>query len=154
MGLSLKERLRQLPPAEREEKLKKLTPEQAQALFHSWKWTARPEQITPDGKWKHWLILSGRGWGKTRTASEFVIHEILAGRATRIALVGRSAGDVRDVMVEGKSGILVVARLRGISAKYEPSKRRITFGNGAVATTYSAEEPNNLRGPEHDLYWC
>ena len=154
MGLSLKEKLRQLPPDEREEKIRKLTGDQAKALLKSWKWTARPEQIAPNGKWKHWLVLSGRGWGKTRTASEFIVEEVIAQRAKRIALIGRTAADVRDVMVEGASGILAVARERGLKANYEPSKRRITFGNGALATTYSAEEPNLLRGPEHDLYWC
>lgn len=158
MSLSLKERLGLLPPEQREQKIRRLAPDKAQALFHSWKWTARPEQIAPKGTWKHWLILSGRGWGKTRTAAEFVVEEILKGNATRIAFIGRTAADVRDVMVEGASGIVRVAELRGLKAKYEPSKRRITFiANGkviATATTYSAEEPNLLRGPEHDFYWC
>lgn len=76
-----------------------------------------------------------------------------AGRATRIALIARTAADTRDVMVEGKSGILNVfpPDKRPV---YEPSKRRVTFHNGAVATLFSADEPNLLRGPEHDLAWC
>ena len=161
MSLSLKERLAALPKEEREAKIRTLTPEQATELRRSWKWTARPEQIQPTGNWKHWLILSGRGWGKTRTAAEFIVEEVLRGRATRIALVGRTAADVRDVMVQGSSGILKVAELRGLKAKYEPSKRLITFTftiDGkkftAEAHTYSAEEPSLLRGPDHDLYWC
>jgi predicted phage terminase large subunit-like protein len=154
VSLSLKERVAQLPKDERDIYIRKLSPEQAAALAQSWKWLARPEQITPDGTWKHWLILSGRGWGKTRTAAEFIVDQVIRGNAKRIALVGRTAADVRDVMVEGPSGILAVARLRGIKAKYEPSKTRITFGNGATAHTYTAEEPSKLRGPEHDLYWA
>ena len=101
-----------------------------------------------------WLILAGRGWGKTRTGAEFIRDEVMAGRMRRVALVGRTAADVRDVMIEGPSGILAVCARMKFQALYEPSKRRITFGNGAVAIAYSAEEPNLLRGPEHDGFWA
>ncbi len=115
---------------------------------------ARPAQIWPKGRhWDTWLILAGRGWGKTRTGAESVRYMVESGRARRIALIGRTAADVRDVMVEGPSGILDVfpAATRPI---YEPSKRRITFHTGAVAITYTGEKPDQLRGPEHDLAWC
>lgn len=115
---------------------------------------ARPDQLPPPGDWSHWLIMAGRGWGKTRTGAEFVRAEVMAGRMTRVALVGRTAADVRDVMVEGPSGILAVCDRYRFRPVYEPSKRRLTFPNGAVAVCYSAEKPDALRGPEHDGYWA
>ncbi len=118
-----------------------------------WTDTARPEQITPPGNWRVWLIQAGRGWGKTRTGAEFVLEEVRSGRARRIALIGPTAADVRDVMVEGESGILACAR-EGERPIYEPSKRRLTWPNGAFATTYSADEPERLRGPQSDLLWA
>jgi predicted phage terminase large subunit-like protein len=123
------------------------------ALVHDWWVYARPDQCIPDGDWETWLILAGRGWGKTRTGAEAVRQMVSNGSARRIALVGRTAGDVRDVMVEGPSGILSVfpAEERPI---YEPSKRRITFHTGAIATTYTGDKPDQLRGPEHDVAWC
>jgi len=121
---------------------------------------ARPEQIEPDGEWRAWLILAGRGWGKTRTGAEWVRWRIAHG-AKRVALVGPTAADVRDVMVEGESGLLAVCRDDAVQPTYEPSKRRVTFPEGsaiapegAMCTTYSADEPDRLRGPQHDAAWC
>ena len=99
-----------------------------------------------------WLILTGRGWGKTRTGSEWVRGQVAAGKR-RVALVGPTAADVRDTMVEGPAGILACCT-DGERPLYEPSKRRLTWPNGAVAITYSADEPERLRGPEHDAAWC
>jgi len=118
-----------------------------------WPATARPSQLAPPDAWAIWLILAGRGWGKTRTGAEFVLSRVLAGAAERIALVAPTAADARDVMVEGQSGILAVAP-PWFRPVYEPSKRRLTFPNGATATTFSAEEADRLRGPQHDLAWC
>ena len=121
---------------------------------YDWQRIARPEQLWPKGNhWDTWLILAGRGWGKTRTGAESIRLMVEKGRARRIALVGRTSADVRDVMVEGPSGILDVfpAATRPI---YEPSKRRITFHTGAVAIAYTGDKPDQLRGPEHDLAWC
>lgn len=118
-----------------------------------WRSLARPEQLPPEGDWRVWLIQAGRGFGKTRTGAEWVLEEVQAGRAKRIALIGPTAADVRDVMVEGESGILACAR-EGERPLYEPSKRRLTWPNGAVATTYSADEPERLRGPQSDLLWA
>jgi phage terminase large subunit-like protein len=97
--------------------------------------------------------MAGRGFGKTRTGAEMVRAEVEAGRAKRIALVAPTAADVRNVMVEGDSGILAVSPPTFVPV-YEPSKRRITWPNGAVATCYSADGPERLRGPQHDLAWC
>jgi len=121
-------------------------------LEHSWRFWARPEQLAPAWDWSTWLILAGRGFGKTRAGAEWVREQVNAG-ARRIALVGRTAGDVRDVMIEGESGILAVFPA-GERPKYEPSRRQITFHNGAVAKCYSDEEPDQLRGPQHDRAWC
>lgn len=100
-----------------------------------------------------WLILAGRGWGKTRTAAEWVREQVEHHSARRVALVGRTAADTRDVMVEGDSGLLGLYP-EGERPIYESSKRRVTFRNGAIATLYSADEPNLLRGPQHDAAWA
>jgi phage terminase large subunit-like protein len=118
-----------------------------------WHKQRRDAQMPPAGDWRWWLIMAGRGFGKTRTGAEFVREEVMEGRARRVALVGATAADVRDVMIEGESGLLAVCERYGFRPKYEPSKRKLTFPNGAVAKTYSAEEPNRLRGPQHDLAW-
>lgn len=108
--------------------------------------------MPPHGDWRTWLILAGRGWGKTRTGAEWVIDRIEDGHE-RIALIGPTAADVRDVMVEGESGILAVCP-EDLAPNYEPSKRRVTFSTGAICTTYSADEPDRLRGPQHDAAWA
>src|SRR5450759_4532434 len=119
----------------------------------AWHRLARPEQLPPPGNWRIWLVLAGRGWGKTRTAAEWVLERVESGKARRIALVAPTAADARAVMVEGASGILACAteRLRPL---YEPSRRRLTWPNGAIATLYSADEPERLRGPQHDTASC
>ena len=113
---------------------------------------ARPSQRPPAGDWRTWLVLAGRGFGKTRCAAEWVRHRVEAGASRRIALVGATAADVRDVMVEGPSGILAVCPPWS-RPRYEPSKRRLTWPNGAVATTFTADEPDRLRGPQSDCAW-
>ena len=117
-----------------------------------WRDVARAEQVAPAGDWSTWLYMAGRGSGKTRAGAEWV-HEQIAAGCKRIALVGATAADVRDVMIEGESGILATAR-SGARPVYEPSRRRVTWPNGAIATTYSAEEPERLRGPQHDAAWA
>lgn len=113
---------------------------------------ARPDQLAPAGDWSTWLVLAGRGWGKSRTGAEWVRRQALSGAASRIALVARTAADVRDVVVEGESGILAISPKRE-RPTWEPSRRRLTWPNGAIATTYSADEPDQLRGPQHDAGW-
>jgi predicted phage terminase large subunit-like protein len=124
----------------------------AETLADDWSVHARPEQLPPDWAWNIWLILSGRGWGKTRTGAEWVKSRIVSGQARRIALIGATASDTRDVMVEGQSGLLSVCA-DWDKPLYEPSKRRVTFKNGAIVTTFSSEEPSRLRGPQHDTIW-
>lgn len=115
-----------------------------------WRVNARPNQLPPKGDWFGWLILAGRGYGKTRMAAEFVRMEVEAGRAGRIALISETSADGRDVMAEGESGILERSPPWN-KPVYEPSKRRLTWKNGAVATFYDATKPDQLRGPQHDL---
>lgn len=124
--------------------------EAATLMLHDWCMSARPDQVPPDTAWSVWLILTGRGWGKNRTASEWVHDEVNAGRARRVALVARTVPDVRDTVVEGESGILATAKPWN-PVTWEPSKRRLTWASGAIATTYSADKPDQLRGPQHDL---
>src|SRR5262249_28630443 len=107
----------------------------------------------PPGTWQIWLLLAGRRFGKTRTLAEWVCGQAASGRARRIALVAATAGDARDVLVGGGSGILAVAP-PWCRPVYESSKRRLTWPNGAIATTFSAEEPERLRGPQHDAAVC
>lgn len=125
----------------------------AATLANSWRLKARPEQLSPPGSWETWLILAGRGWGKTRTGAEWVQEQVTLAGASRLALVAPTASDARDVMVEGESGILAIAP-NHMRPTYEPSKRRLTWPNGAIATTFSADEPDRLRGPQHDAAWA
>jgi predicted phage terminase large subunit-like protein len=125
----------------------------ADELENGWRSVARPNQLPPDGDWTVWIAKAGRGWGKTFAGSHWVRENVEAGTARHIALVGATAGDVRDVMVEGPSGILATAS-DWCRPVYEPSKRRISWPNGASATVFSSEEPDRLRGPNHDLAWC
>jgi predicted phage terminase large subunit-like protein len=124
----------------------------AEALEDDWGAHARPEQISPPGAWAVWLILAGRGWGKTRTGAEWVRSQAEGSKAARIALVGATASDVRDVMIEGESGILAISPDHNRPI-YSPSKRRLEWSNGAIAAAYSAEEPDRLRGPQHSAAW-
>ena len=114
---------------------------------------AREKQIPPETAWFVWLLRTGRKWGKTRTAAEYVIDQAQFGNKHWIALVSDTAADVRDIMVEGESGILTISP-PWFRPNYEPSKRRLTWPNGAQASAYSAEDPEQLRGPGHDLAWC
>lgn len=134
-------------------KLHDLTDEEADDLLHTWELWARPNQLEPDGEWTTWLILAGRGFGKTRTGAETVIKWVREGKCKRIALVAEDSADARDVMVEGESGIIACSP-RDFKPKYEPSKRRLTWPNGAVATLFSAEDYDSLRGPQFDGAWC
>lgn len=125
----------------------------AAALSTGWHVVARPEQLPPPGLWDTWLVMAGRGFGKTRTGAEWCLEQINSFGRRRVALVGPTAGDTRDYMVEGVSGILACSPDWNRPV-YEPSKRLLTWPNGAVATCFSADEPERLRGPQHDAAWC
>ena len=118
-----------------------------------WTFQAHPGQVPPKDKaWFCYLMRSGRGGGKTRAGAEWILQRVRDGYQ-HIALIGQTAADIRDTMVElGPSSIMKIARPEE-RPTYEPSKRRITFPNGAVATTFTGEEPDQLRGPAHDTVW-
>ena len=104
--------------------------------------------MTNTGAWGIWVILAGRGFGKTRAGAEWVRARAEADPEARIALVGASLGEVRSVMVEGESGVLA-ASPGALGPDFEPSLRRLQWPNGAQAYFYSAGEPESLRGPQH-----
>lgn len=156
-----------MPETVRRKALASLTDDQCRQLLHDWRFFARESQVAPpdrkdDGTlWQIWLILAGRGFGKTRTGAEWIREQIKAG-AGRVHLVAPTASDARDVMVEGESGLLAVCWAGDRAANgdmlgrpsYEPSKRRLTWANGAIATLFSAEEPERLRGPQAEVMWA
>lgn len=160
---SLLDSLLSLSDDERAEALSSLTDEEAARFLFDWELWRRPlfehgdgtygGQTPPPGAWRWWLILAGRGYGKTWSGAQFIRWKVETGQAGRIALVGETAADVRDVMVEGESGLLAISR-PDFKPQYQPSKRRVVWPNGAVATTFSGDAPDQLRGPEHDAAWC
>jgi phage terminase large subunit-like protein len=122
------------------------------ALKYAWRAWARPSQLAPEGDWFVLLAMCGRGWGKTRAAAEWIQERVMLGKAGRIALVSKDPADARKVMVEGQSGLLRIAR-PDWRPKYYPSRKELHWKNGAIATIYSGEDPDALRGPEHDTAW-
>jgi phage terminase large subunit-like protein len=142
-----------LSDKEQEAYLAGLTPAARAALKYNWEFWARPNQREPEGDWTTWLILAGRGFGKTRTGAEWVNSNVRAGKAKHIALVAETAPDARDVMVLGPAGIVSVAP-PDFKPIYYPSKRLVEWPNGAQALLFNAVEPDQLRGPQFDLAWC
>lgn len=153
MGKSLMEQIALLPDDERAAVLAGMDMD---ALMWDWGSWARPEQQPPPGiDWNIWLYLAGRGSGKTRSAAEWVREKAKYTNQgqLRFALVARTAADVRDVLVEGESGIMNVSP-PSEKPHYEPSKRRLTWQNGNTATLFTADEPDSLRGPQCHYAWA
>lgn len=118
----------------------------------NWSFLARPDQRAPIHEdWTTWLVLGGRGAGKTRTGAEW-IHQRVAAGAGRIALVAETYADGREVMVSGPSGLLATG-FPAAPPRYEPSRRRVVWESGAVAHLFSAEDPEGLRGYQFDTAW-
>ena len=145
---SLADELLKLERPARRARLKEMDARQRGSLRTHWRLWAHEGQVPPAESWHTWLIMAGRGYGKTRAGAEWVREVAEADPTARIALVGASLGEARRVMVEGPSGLLAIARPKKRPA-FEPSKRQLTWPNGAVATLYSAGEPESLRGPQH-----
>lgn len=146
------------------EDLASLDPDTLHFILSDWQLWARDDQLPPHSTatgddWRVWLILGGRGAGKTRAGAEWVRAKALAipplgeERAMRIALVGETLGDVRRVMVEGVSGLLAIHR-DDERPQLEVSKSQLVWPNGTVAQMFSAEDPDSLRGPQFDAAWC
>lgn len=149
----LREKFRKLSAAEREKRIAKLSDQELEYLLHDWEFWSRPNQRTPAGDWDTWLIMAGRGYGKTRVGSEQVRKWVK--NFPIVNLIGATAADVRDVMVEGVgagSAILEVCP-EWEKPLYIPSKRRLEWPNGAISLLFSAEDPNRLRGPQCYKMW-
>ena len=114
---------------------------------------AHPGQTPPPGDWQVWMVMGGRGFGKTRAGAEYVRSIAESDAYARIALVGTSLGEARSVMVEGESG-LIACSPPSDRPVFEPSLHRLRWANGAQAFLYSAAEPESLRGPQHSHAWC
>lgn len=143
----------QIPAAEKiRTEIAQLTREQKAALRYSWKFYARPEQLSPPGDWQFWAYIAGRGAGKTRTGAEWVRQKVKEGYR-RIALVAPTHDDFHKVMVSGESGILNICPPWD-RPEYNEGKKELVWPNGAKAFGYSAEKPSRLRGPQHDAAWC
>lgn len=129
------------------------TPDRAiEALLYDWPTWARPEQLTPPGDWRVWLILAGRGWGKTKTGAEDVKAYGLAHPHSRIGIVAPTFADARDTCVEGESGLLSCLPPPAV-AKWVRSLGELVLTNGTRYKAFSADEPERLRGPQHHRLW-
>ena len=146
------ESIASLPAEKQAEIYQGLTEDDARLALYDWRgmW-ARGNQVLPAGDWRYWLLLAGRGFGKTRTGAE-TIRE-WSRKYPRMHLVAPTAADARDVMIEGESGILSVCP-SWERPVYEPSKRLIRFASGSVAYAFSADEPERLRGPQCCAFWA
>ncbi|QPQ56087.1 DNA-packaging protein [Allosphingosinicella flava] len=131
----------------------RLTEPQKRTLNEHWPAWAHDGQIEPPGTWRTWLLMAGRGFGKTRAGAEWVCALARDHGDARIALVGGTAEDVRKVMIEGQSGVLAVAGT-GERPRWESANGRLVFPSGAEAAIYSGGAPEKLRGPEHHFAWC
>lgn len=135
-----------------------LTDEEAALLENTWEFWARDDQLIPAPKdeyldaWATWLIMAGRGWGKTQTGAQSIRKLVEQHGYHRIAIIGGNAAEVRDVMIEGPSGLLQSSP-PWFKPKYIPSQRKVIWPNGAVGLCFSAEEPESLRGPQFDAAW-
>ena len=128
-----------------------LTPLECALLFHDWTFWSRPDQATPPGDWIIWLILAGRGAGKTRAGAEAV--RAWAQTYPIVNLIGPTLADAREIMVKGESGILACCR-RDERPRFLAADLRLEWPNGAVSALFSAEEPDRLRGKQHMKLWC
>lgn len=118
----------------------------------SWEEIARPNQLMPKGDWRIWMILAGRGFGKTRAAAEGIRQLVTSGRYKRIALIANTIQEARQVMVEGESGLLSISD-PDEGLMFMSTRRLLTWKNGAIATLYGAENYEQLRGPQFDAAW-
>src|SRR5215471_247933 len=123
----------------------------AQLEFQWGSWIARPSQEPPDGGWLYWLILAGRGFGKTRTGAEWVREQVKS--HPRVGLIGKDAADMRSVMVEGESGILACCPAWE-RPDYRPSQRLLRWPNGAISELRTGEDPEGVRGIQFDRLWA
>ncbi|MFC7499396.1 terminase large subunit domain-containing protein [Enterovirga sp. GCM10030262] len=130
-----------------------LSPGERMTLGEHWPLWTNPGQEEPPGDWRVWLMMAGRGFGKTRAGAEWVSARARETSGARIALVGASVEEVVKVMVKGQSGLIAVART-GEEPAWLASKGELRWPNGAIGFAYSGARPDKLRGPEHHFAWC
>lgn len=151
--LSIAERIALLPARERRKLLFWLERTgQLEAFVARWAFWARPGQRPPEGDWRVWLLMAGRGYGKTRAGAEWA-HHLAEEPGLRLAVVGPTEEEARRVMVEGASGLIACAADDN-RPMWEPSRGALTWPSGSQAFVYSGANPEGLRGPEHDHAWC
>lgn len=148
---------RALPLDERKAWLANFDDNDVEDFYRDWRVWGRDKQLAPElmpdgSKWRTWLVVAGRGFGKTRCMVEFVIDEVTSGRARRICVIGQGADDIRTVIVEGESGFLTCSNSTFMPIYYPTvGGGKLVWPNGAEAFLYSAEDPEALRGPQFDL---
>jgi phage terminase large subunit-like protein len=141
--------------------LLQLDPKKAEELRYNWKFWARPNQLSPQGDWNTWFINAGRGFGKTRAGVEWVRQQVILGKKRGCAIAATNS-DIERVMINGESGFLnccwegdkTVKGARLGKPNWSPTKRTLTWENGAQIQFFSAEEPERLRGPQFEFAWC
>ncbi|HXG81924.1 MAG TPA: terminase family protein, partial [Sphingomicrobium sp.] len=156
LGLTppLLRRFLRLSPDEQAERVATMSFADLLALDAAFELWAHSGQLPPGGEgWRVWLMMAGRGFGKTRAGAEW-IHQLASMGGRRIALVAGSIEEARKVMVEGVSGLLAIARNRRVKLKWEPSLGQLSWPKGSIATLYSGDNPDGLRGPEHHFAWA
>jgi phage terminase large subunit-like protein len=144
--------LGQMTDEERTRFLAGLDEEEAGILYYTWEAWARPKQLPPPGKWVTWMLLQGRGSGKTRTGAEFIRRRQETGKFGRFALIGRTTGEVRDILVEGESGLIEISPPWN-KPRYKPGEAKLEWPNGATGLLTSAEVPDGIRGKQFDTGW-
>ncbi len=122
-------------------------------LDYRWSLVARHNQRPPGGLWTAWMLLAGRGFGKTRAGAEWVRAQVESGKAGRIALVARTPAEIRETMIHGPSGLLSICPPWAMP-EYESTNKKLTWPNGATAFIYSSYEPDQLRGQQFEAAWC
>ncbi len=130
-----------------------LSPDEVDVFCHEWALWARDGQWPPAGVWRVWVLMAGRGYGKTRAGAEWIRLRVNDHPGCKIALVGETMDDVRNVMVEGNSGVMTISPVCD-RPKYYPSRRLLEWPNGSIGFCFSAHDPEQLRGPEHHFAWC
>ncbi|WP_343346168.1 terminase family protein [Sphingomicrobium sp. XHP0239] len=157
MSLTLRQMqlLADLPPARRQEMLNRLETDETVHLDRHFMAWAHASQLPPPGEaWRTWLLMGGRGFGKTRAGSEWICGLAGPRKRQRIALVGATLDEARTIMVEGRSGLLATAAAQGVALTWERSSGLLRWPGGTVAQIFSGESPEALRGPEHHHAWC
>lgn len=145
------DQLAALPAADREAVIAGMSPEAIETLAHDWEMWRRPAQAPPPGDWRYWLLMAGRGVGKTRVGAETLRQWAKTCRHTTIAAA--TADDLREICVEGESGILAVCPNHELPT-YVGWKRRLEWPNGGRTLLLSADEPKRFRGKQHQKLWC